>query len=57
MTKPAAQAEVTGESLNNICTDISENLFHLYVWACFTYVHTALEWDLGAVVLPVTVCL
>lgn len=57
MAKPAAQVEVTAESMNNVCTDVSEKLFHLYVWVCFTYVYIELEWNLGAAALPVTVCL
>lgn len=55
MAKRAAQ--VTQESMNNDCTDVSEKLFNVYVWVCFTYAHIELEWDLGAVALPDTVCL
>lgn len=29
MAKPAAQEEFPGEGVNNVCTDVSEKLFHL----------------------------
>lgn len=56
MAKPAAQVEVNGESMDNVCIDVFEKSFHLCL-RFFYIVHIELEWDSEAVALTVTVCL